>query len=127
MRSLVLCILGLTLCLSACSGKSPATVEDMPSKAILRHMHAHAARLHTLNHALADNDLVRASIPAYWLSRHKSVDGIPDDWQPYVTGMREAAREVDAAKDLEVARDAAIRITENCKGCHDAAGITARM
>jgi hypothetical protein len=128
MRSLVPCILGLSLCVAGCSGNDPATAgDDMPGKAFLRHMHAHATRLHTLDYALANDDLVRASIPAYWLSRHKTVDGIPDDWQPYVVGMRAAAQEVDTAKDLDAARAATIRIRENCQACHDAAGITAKL
>lgn len=97
--------------------------ESMRNEAFLRHMHAHAEQLDRLNFALADGELEAAMTPAYWLSRHGAVSGIPSDWQPYVDGMREAARAVEDATDLEAARSAAERITAQCQGCHAAAGV----
>ena len=41
----------------------------------------------------------------------------------YLAGMREAARAVEGAADLETASAASERITEQCQGCHAAAGI----
>ena len=60
---------------------------------------------------------------AYWLSRHETVNGIPADRQPYVVGMREAARNVEEATDLMAARAAAEGITQQCQGCHVASGV----
>jgi len=73
--------------------------------------------------ALADDDLVGAMTPAFWLSRHDGVEGIPVEWQQYVTGMRQAASAVEAANDLETARVAAERISDQCQACHNAAGV----
>ena len=90
---------------------------------LLDHMHAHAERVDELMYALDDGDLDGARTAAYWLSRHKTVEGIPDKWQMYVAGMREAASRVEGAADLQAARTAAEAISPHCQGCHAAAGI----
>ena len=86
-------------------------------------MHAHAEQLDNLNFALADDDLEGAMTAAYWLSGHQEVSGLEEEWQPYLTGMRKAAQDVEEATDLEAARAAAERINEQCQGCHAAAGV----
>lgn len=91
--------------------------------AFLKHMHRHADELDDLNLALADGDLDAAKNSANWLSRHDAVTGIPSEWQLYLDGMRKAARAVGEATDLEAARLPAELITDNCQGCHIAAGI----
>jgi hypothetical protein len=87
------------------------------------HMHAHAEQLDNLNFALADNDLPGALTAAYWLSGHQEVSGIREEWRPYLNGMREEAKAIEEAKDIETARAAAERINEQCQGCHTAAGV----
>ena len=102
---------------------SPAKTEEWMNDAFLKHMHRHADELDDLNLALADGDLDVAKNSANWLSRHDAVTGIPTEWRLYLDGMREAARAVGEAADLEAARLPAERITDNCQGCHIAAGI----
>ncbi len=102
-----------------------ATLSAKVDQAFLDHMHAHADQLDELMFALADDDLDGALTPAYWLSRHDSVEGIPEEWQQYVTGMRVAAAAVGEARDLETARAAAEKITEQCQACHAVAGVNA--
>ena len=92
-------------------------------QAFIDHMHAHAEQLDELMFALADGNLDGAMTPAYWLSSHDSVEGIPEDWLQFVVGMRTAAAEVEEATDLESARAAAERISEYCQACHTAAGV----
>ena len=103
----------------------PAAADDEAwrSDAFLEHMHVHAEQLDQLNFALADDDLEAALTPSYWLSQHEEIGGIQPEWQPFVDGMREAARAVAGAPDLEAARAAAERISRQCQGCHAAAGI----
>lgn len=100
-----------------------AHIEDWRTASLLDHMHAHAEHLDDLNYALDDGDLERAMTPAYWLSRHKTVSGVPENLQPFVGRMREAASAVEQAEDLESARAAAQRIGVECQGCHDASGV----
>jgi soluble cytochrome b562 len=102
---------------------SPAKIEEWMNDAFLKHMHRHVDEVDDLNLALADGDLDAAIASANWLSRHDAVTGIPPEWQLYLDGMREAARAVGEASDPEAARLPAERITENCQGCHVAAGM----
>lgn len=99
-----------------------ATIEEWRDADLLDHMHAHAEQLDDLNFALDDGNLERAMTSAYWLSRHDEVEGLPEALQPFVDGMREAARAVEAAEDIATARAAAQQIGVACQGCHAAAG-----
>ena len=94
-----------------------------PDQAFLEHMHKHAEQLDALNFALADGDLEAARTPAYWLSRHETVDGVDADFNEFLYGVRIAAEAVEVAPDLETARAAAEQINAACEGCHDAAGV----
>jgi len=104
---------------------SAAQTKDWQNSAFMDHMHVHAEQLDDLNFALADGDLEAAVMPAYWLSRHKTVGGLPSDLQPFVTRVREAARAAEEAGDLMAAGTAAQEISAQCQGCHAAAGVVA--
>ena len=134
MKVHTLLIIGFALSVSACANREQAapepviesTVAEMDGyeyAGILRHMHSHADQIDLLNDALADDDLEASKLPARWLWRHETMSGVPDDWQPYLAGMRQAAREVESATDLASARTAATRINENCQACHSAVGM----
>jgi cytochrome c556 len=143
MKTRTFWITAIALCLAACSKQEPAEpqspendqaavpAEDVEAtgpkfdEAFIKHMHEHAEKLDELMFALADDDLEGAQTPAYWLSQHDTVDGVPEEWQIYVTSMRNAAYEVETANDLDAARAAAEDITEQCQGCHTTAGVSA--
>jgi hypothetical protein len=136
-------VAAIALCLAACSKQEPAEpqqpetepVADVAEEAVepkaefdqafVDHMHAHAEQLDDLMFALADGDLDGAMTPAYWLARHETVAGVPKEWQEYVYGIREAATAIEAATDLETARAAAEELSDQCQGCHLAAGVGA--
>jgi cytochrome c556 len=128
-------ITAIALCLAACGKQEPAEPQPPESNqttapdeeidvAFIAHMHRHAEQLDDLMFALADGDLEGAGTPAYWLSQHETVEGVPEQWQNYVTSMRNAAYEVETANDLETARAAAEEISAQCQGCHAAAGVS---
>jgi trans-aconitate methyltransferase len=145
MRFQTLLIVGLALVLSACAEKkeaTPAPVKDaeMPAAvqeaekpaaegapvatdSFIRHMHYHARQLERINVALAAGDLDAAQTPAYWLAAHERLEGAADDWEPYINEMRDAARAVSEAPDLDTARAATDRIAESCEGCHAHASV----
>jgi soluble cytochrome b562 len=102
---------------------APAETEAWRDSAFLDHMHAHAEQLDDLNFALDDGDLEAAKTPAYWLSRHKAVSGLPDELQPFLVRMREAASMAEAAEDLDAAKAAAKEISNACQDCHAATGV----
>ncbi|MDH3274865.1 MAG: hypothetical protein OEM64_08755 [Gammaproteobacteria bacterium] len=134
-----LLIVGFALCVTGCVEKEQAVPEQgddtetaaksavekslMGSDTFIRHMHLHASHLDSLNTALAAGDLEAAQTPAHWLLRHEGVTGHPDDWQPHIERMRDAARAATEAGDIETARTAAQGIAEGCRGCHVAAGV----
>jgi len=97
--------------------------EEMGTAAFISHMHHHASQLERLNAALEAGSLAAAQRPAYWLSGHDDTIVVPVEWRVYIDGMRSSASAVSDAPDLAVARAAAKRITDNCQGCHAAAGI----
>ena len=101
-----------------------AVIEEWRDEGLLDHMHAHAEQLDEINYALDDGDLEAAMTPAYWMSRHKTVRGLPDELQPFVDGMRSAALDVEGAKDIVTAKAAAQRIAAQCQGCHAATGVS---
>lgn len=142
MRVHALLLTAFAFCLAACGKQEPAetgqpvtdesavaeeaaTARPEFDQAFIDHMHAHAEQLDELMFALADGDLEGAMTPAFWLSRHETVAGVPDEWQQYVSGMRAAAAEVEAANDLDTAAAAAERISDQCQACHNVAGINA--
>lgn len=146
-----LLIIGLALGLAACAEKEQASTsqggdaakaaaesataesaanetqemekEEMGTAAFISHMHHHASQLDRLNAALEAGSLAAAQRPAYWLSGHDDTIVVPAEWRLYVDGMRSGATAVSSAPDLAAARAAAKRITDNCQGCHTAAGI----
>jgi len=141
MKIHTLWITSIALCLTACGQQEPAEPQAPESdqaaapaevtqatnagfdEAFVNHMHDHAKKLDDLMFALADDDLTGAATPAYWLSQHEVVDGVPEEWRNYLTGMRNAAYDVETATDLETARAAAEEISAQCQACHAAAGV----
>jgi hypothetical protein len=114
--------------IEAADGVPEAVAEPVPpvaefDKAFIDHMHVHADQMDELMFALDDGDLEAAAVPAAWLSRHGAEDRIPDHWLPYLAAMRESARAVETATDLETARAAAEQISVHCQECHRAAGV----
>jgi len=129
MKSYILWVAFFALIATAGAAQEPATETTAttpsnhvrPSNKFLDHMHAHAERLTQLNLALDNGDLERASIPAFWLSLHdEPLNKVPRKWRQYIAGMNAAAHDVEFATDLETARAASRRITEQCQGCHAA-------
>jgi mono/diheme cytochrome c family protein len=143
MKVYTLWITAIALSLGACSKQEPVepqqpeadqasapaeeaqVKEAMFDEGFIKHMHQHAEKLDDLMFALADGDLERAGTPAYWLSQHETVDGVPEEWQLFVINMRSAAYEVETAADIETARAAAEQISAQCQACHAAAGVSA--
>lgn len=144
MKTSLLWTATIAFCVAACSEQPPPTEAETPpspdaeasvemaapqavvDEEFINHMHAHAEQMDELMFALSDGDLEGAMTPAYWLGRHKTVSGVPDEWQHYVVGVREAALAVESANDIETARVAAEEISAQCQGCHTAAGVVAR-
>ena len=156
MKLHTLFLIGLTMTLAACGQKeqaaapadeveAPAAAEapveaeapvaeesmiekdQMGTMAFIEHMHHHASQLGQLKAALEVGSLPAAQRPAYWLSGHEEVSGVPEGWRVYIDGMREGALAVDNAETIEQARAAMQQIEASCEGCHVSAGIEAEL
>ena len=144
MKTRILCTAAIALIVVGCgkqeppAEEAPADVEEavvietpapevVVNDAFIRHMHIHADQVDDIMYALSDGDLEGARGPAIWLSRHREVEGIPEEWQPFLDGMRQAASDVANAPDIETARAAEDRMMTNCQGCHAEAGINVRQ
>ena len=57
----------------------PEAVKPVFGDEFLYHMHAHAERVDEINYALDDGNLDEAKAAAYWLAKHKTVEGTPDE------------------------------------------------
>ena len=146
MRTQMISMAAIALCLAACGKQepvveesatpSPGDVAEMATEAaaqkqlaaavdpaLIEHMHEHADKMDEIMFALEDEDLEGATKAAAWLGGHQSPEGISDEWRPYLLGMREAATSVELATDIETARKAAEQISGHCQACHAAAGI----
>ena len=130
MKSYIFWIVCFALIATACAAQEPATEAATSSTRtpqnakFMDHMHEHADKLVALNLALDNGDLERASIPAFWLSLHEPLHKVPRKWRPFIEGMNAAAHDVEFATDLETARAASRRITEQCQGCHAIAEVS---
>jgi soluble cytochrome b562 len=97
--------------------------DQMGTAAFIEHMHHHASQLSQLKAAVDVGSLPAAQRPAYWLSGHEEISGIPEGWLVYVNGMRDGAKAVDSAESIEQAKAAVQQIEASCNGCHVSAGI----
>jgi cytochrome c553 len=88
------------------------------------HMHEHLDRITTIKTSIIMGDLDSVREPAKWIAEHESVSGLPENYQPYVESMRQYAREVAAAPDLQSAATAVSNMAITCGDCHQANDVT---
>ena len=88
------------------------------------HMHEHLGRITTIKTSIIMGDLDSVREPAKWIAEHESVSGLPENYQPYVESMRQNAREVVAASDLQSAATAVSNMAITCANCHQANDVT---
>ena len=117
---------GVARALTAAEAPAPEEPAVWRNEVFVAHMHEHAEVLDTLNFALADGDLAAAKESANWLATHDTDSDIQDEWMPHLYRMRTEAEAVEAAPDIDTARDAAMRITAQCQECHAAVGVSTR-
>jgi mono/diheme cytochrome c family protein len=109
MRPVVCSVATLSLVtLFACS--KPETTTD--------HMQRHFDEAGALKMAVIAGDLEASKEPAEWLANHESVQGLPGEWEPYLTGLQDAARKVAQAEDIADAAAATGEMGISCGACH---------
>ena len=107
---------------AAATNETTAVIEGWRDEELLNLMHVRAERLDEVNYALDDGDLEAAKMPAKWLAEHRPIEGLPEQLQPFVDGMRAAAVEIGNAENVEAAKLAAKGVVVQCQACHAATG-----
>ena len=87
---------------------------------IKAHMREHFAVVSALQLAIARGQLAEAQGYATWLASH--VEPEVEGWAPYVAGLKTAAQNVAAAKDLPGAAAVAPTLARACAACPQAQG-----
>lgn len=87
------------------------------------HMHEHLTRITTIKAHIIMGDLDGVRPPAAWLAEHEAVSGLPANFERYVELMREFARQVVEAPDLDSAAVSVSRMARACGNCHLVNGV----
>ncbi|MDX1404095.1 MAG: hypothetical protein R3192_06145 [Woeseiaceae bacterium] len=91
---------------------------DEAESEVAEHMHEHLARISTIKSFIIMGNLDGIREPAIWLADHETVDGLPANFEPYVSLMRQYAREVNNAQDFESAAISVSQMARTCSNCH---------
>jgi cytochrome c553 len=86
-------------------------------------MHEQLARIGTIKAAVVAGRLADVRAPATRLADHETVAGLPADFAPYIVQLRNYARHVIEAKDLQAAGIAVSRMAKTCGSCHLVNGV----
>ena len=85
---------------------------------VVAHMHEHLTRITTIKAHIIMGKLDGLREPATWLAQHDSVNGLPTNFEPYIEVMRNYARRVVNAPDLNAAAASVSDMAETCGNCH---------
>jgi len=99
----------------AVSGEQMTMVAD--------NMHEQLTRIGVIKAAIVAGRLADVREPAIWLADHKTVVGLPADFEPHIAQMRSFARHVIEAKDLQTAGIAVSQMAKTCGSCHLVNGV----
>jgi hypothetical protein len=83
------------------------------------HMHVRFAAARRLEQAIVFSDLVGAHGEAKIIAELDEPDALPE-WQPYISSVRDAARQIILTKDLGAAATMSALLGRRCAQCHSA-------
>jgi len=96
---------------------------DEQQSMVAARMHEHLTRIGTIKFAIVAGKLEDVREPATWLADHKTVEGLPADFEPYVAQIKTYARHVIEAQDLFSAAESVSKMAKICSDCHSANGV----
>jgi len=120
--------IAIAACLVGCQVSEAGPPDDLAAKVerVRQRMHARFAASRTLEQAIVFGDLERARKEARTIRELVDPDVLPA-WQPYLTGVRDAARQVELATSLVAAANTSAELGHRCAKCHEAAAGTLRF
>jgi hypothetical protein len=90
-------------------------------------MQEHFTQVGDARDALIAGDLEAAKKPAAWILEHEAAKQIPEEWQPHVDAMKQAA---EAASTSETVEDACMTVADmahSCGECHSAMSVAVSL
>jgi len=119
MKARVLVLMLLTACGTEAESK-PSQLGDK-LEAVIQRMHARFAAVQQIEQGIVTNRLGDVQTAAQSIAELEDPE-IQPAWQPYLTSVRDAAKDVAAAEDIGEAAQRAARLGYQCSRCHDAIG-----
>ncbi len=93
-------------------------IPDEDINDVAMHMHEHLSRITTIKSFIIMGDLGGVREPAIWLADHEEMAGLPENFEPYIGLMRQYAREVNNARNLQSAAISVSHMAKTCSNCH---------
>jgi hypothetical protein len=94
---------------------------------IAEQMAEHFTKVLDARAAIIRGDLDAAKVAGQALADEEPTANIPDNWAPHVTALRETARTLAGAQDLDAAALAVGKLGVACGSCHAAVGATIEL
>jgi cytochrome c553 len=117
---LVLCVtLGTAL---GCGGAAvPEDGEDLArDEPVGEYMRDHFEQVRGVQVGVVRGDLEAVRAAAKWVATQEALEGMPEDWEPFIDQMRSAAADAIAAPDIAAAAVATAAMGSTCASCHEA-------
>lgn len=108
----------LTLVATAVAMLPAQEIADEAVSDVATHMHEHLARITEIKSSIIMGNLDGVREPAIWLADHEEVAGLPKNFEPYIGLMRQYAREVNNASELQSAAISVSQMAKTCSNCH---------
>lgn len=125
---LVSCAVALFACGDEAARESRSGQEPVgDTRPYAQHMSAHFEEAADIQAAIIRGDIDAVREPAKWLADHPDVEGVPENWGPYVKDMRAEARLVGEARTFSAASQATASLIAICGTCHEALGARPRI
>lgn len=112
----------LVVALAGCDAAAETPVKGSFSEQLLAvqaRMHARFTASRAIEQAIAFGDLDRARSEARTIAEYTEPDVLPQ-WQPYFRNIQDAARQIEATKDLVAAAKTTAYLGGACAKCHAA-------
>ena len=93
-------------------------VSDEDKSTIADHMHEHLTRIGMIKYAIVAGNLQDVVEPASWLADHETAAGLPKEFESYVVQMKDYARRVIEAQNINSAAESVSKMAKTCGNCH---------
>lgn len=117
-------ILVLAITLIALAAGAAQHGDASADASLSEHMHRHLSSIRAVKQFIIAGQIDGMREPAAWLAEHEASPELPGNWEPYVTELREHARETAFANHLVFAAASLSEMARTCGDCHRANNVS---